>query len=361
MLQAAHDEGIIHRDLKPANLMVVDPDTPHEKIKVMDFGLAKLVDAERRRQGDRHRTSTSPSARPATSARSRSRGEEMDHRGDLYSVGVILFELLTGRLPFTGRSTMDVLLAHATEDAAVVRRDWASRGWCRRRSRRWCSGAWRRTRTTRPRHARELAELYAEALVGHPGAADADARAADGPRRAGRARPSAADAPRRPHRPRRQPSSPGPTRSPEPVGGQAPGDAARRRSTTRWRWCITWKRGCRRRSRRTSCAASSTTPAANWSRACRGGSTSGWAARTAPTRRRCRGLSWLGLGRRPPIDVELRLQRGDDGRDNQLKITVVFRSHGRDLNSDAAWRAVCTQIYCDLRGYLMGARGQAQS
>ena len=46
VLQAAHDEGIIHRDLKPANLMVVDPDTPRERIKVMDFGLAKLVDGE---------------------------------------------------------------------------------------------------------------------------------------------------------------------------------------------------------------------------------------------------------------------------------------------------------------------------
>ena len=43
-LYAAHSEGIIHRDLKPANLMVVDPDTPYEKIKVMDFGLAKLID-----------------------------------------------------------------------------------------------------------------------------------------------------------------------------------------------------------------------------------------------------------------------------------------------------------------------------
>src|SRR5437868_4279525 len=44
VLQAAHLEGIIHRDLKPANLMVVDPDTPYEKIKVMDFGLATLLD-----------------------------------------------------------------------------------------------------------------------------------------------------------------------------------------------------------------------------------------------------------------------------------------------------------------------------
>src|SRR5260370_18739090 len=46
-LQAAHAEGIVHRDLKPTNLMVVDPDTPYEKIKVMDFGLAKLVESGR--------------------------------------------------------------------------------------------------------------------------------------------------------------------------------------------------------------------------------------------------------------------------------------------------------------------------
>src|SRR3982750_3755223 len=49
VLQAAHDEGIIHRDLKPANLMVVDADTPRERIKVMDFGLAKLVETDHSR------------------------------------------------------------------------------------------------------------------------------------------------------------------------------------------------------------------------------------------------------------------------------------------------------------------------
>src|SRR5262249_52106773 len=71
-----------------------------------------------------------------------------------------------------------------------------------------------------------------------------------------------------------------------------------------------------------------------------------------------RGLSWFGLGRKPGIDLELRLQRGESGRDNQLKITVVFRSsNGADVSGDAAWRAVCTQIYCDLRGYLMGQNG----
>ena len=73
----------------------------------------------------------------------------------------------------------------------------------------------------------------------------------------------------------------------------------------------------------------------------------------APTR----GLSFFGLGRRAPIELELRLQRAEAGRENQLKITVVFRSSGNDLNTDVAWRALCTRIYCDLRGYLMGQTG----
>ena len=70
-----------------------------------------------------------------------------------------------------------------------------------------------------------------------------------------------------------------------------------------------------------------------------------------------RGLSWLGLTRRPAIELELRLQRAETGRDNQLRITVIFRSPGNDLNADVAWRTLCTQIYCDLRAYLMGQSG----
>ena len=115
VLQAAHNAGIIHRDLKPGNLMIVDADSPYELLKVMDFGLAKLI------------TNVTPGAAAVSNAEfavgtpgymcpEQARGEEMDHRGDLYSVGAILFELLAGRLPFSGGSTMDVLLAQATED-----------------------------------------------------------------------------------------------------------------------------------------------------------------------------------------------------------------------------------------------------
>src|SRR4051812_18292176 len=132
VLQAAHTEGVVHRDLKPANLMVVDPDTPYEHIKVMDFGLAKLLQGS---SLDLKKITESNMefavGTPGYICPEQVRGEEADHRGDLYSVGIILYEMLTGRLPFAGRSTMDILLAHATEPPPsfddIGARDWVPR------------------------------------------------------------------------------------------------------------------------------------------------------------------------------------------------------------------------------------------
>src|SRR5438270_10359761 len=85
-LHAAHTEGIIHRDLKPANLMVVDPDTPYEKIKVMDFGLAKLIESPS--MSIKKITESNMEfavGTPGYICPEQVRGEEADHRGDLYS------------------------------------------------------------------------------------------------------------------------------------------------------------------------------------------------------------------------------------------------------------------------------------
>ena len=126
-LQSAHSEGIVHRDLKPANLMVVDPDSPYELLKVMDFGLAKLLGPKAYRKAA-DSTPEFAVGTPGYMCPEQARGDDMDQRGDLYSVGVIIFELLCGRLPFSGRSTMDTLLAHATEApptfADVGASDW---------------------------------------------------------------------------------------------------------------------------------------------------------------------------------------------------------------------------------------------
>lgn len=117
-LQAAHAAGIVHRDLKPSNLMICDPDTPYEKIKVMDFGLAKMVGNDRGMAMYHKATDTGTDfavGTPGYISPEQVRGDEIGVRSDLYSVGVILYELLTGKLPFHREETMDVLIAHATE------------------------------------------------------------------------------------------------------------------------------------------------------------------------------------------------------------------------------------------------------
>jgi serine/threonine-protein kinase len=129
VLQAAHSMGIIHRDLKPANLMVIDEDTPYEKIKVMDFGLATLVSATSLKTLQDNNNEFAVGT-PGYICPEQVRGLEVDHRGDLYSVGVILFELLTGKLPFSGPSSMDVMVAHATQNppsfAEIGAGEWAN-------------------------------------------------------------------------------------------------------------------------------------------------------------------------------------------------------------------------------------------
>jgi serine/threonine-protein kinase len=101
VLQAAHKVGIIHQDLKPANIMVVEPNTPAEKIKVMDFGLAKLdakphIPLEKLTDPNFFSACGTPDYIPPEAVR----GDEVDHRGDIYSVGVMLYEMLTGKRPF---------------------------------------------------------------------------------------------------------------------------------------------------------------------------------------------------------------------------------------------------------------------
>jgi len=90
-LGSVHDEGICHRDLKPANIMV----TPAGRVKLMDFGVARLRDLGLTRV-------SSIIGTPAFMAPEQFTGGELDHRADLFSCGVLLFLLLSGRRPFSG-------------------------------------------------------------------------------------------------------------------------------------------------------------------------------------------------------------------------------------------------------------------
>ncbi len=106
-LEYSHRAGVVHRDIKPANVMV----THSGQVKVMDFGIARAI------------TDTSATVAQTTSilgtasyfSPEQARGETVDARTDLYSTGVVLFELLTGRPPFTGDSPVAVAYQHVSE------------------------------------------------------------------------------------------------------------------------------------------------------------------------------------------------------------------------------------------------------
>jgi serine/threonine protein kinase len=115
---AAHAKGIVHRDLKPENLFLArDPATPEvERVKVLDFGIAKL-------HANPSKISTQTGAvmgTPVYMSPEQCRGarEEVDERTDIYSLGVIFYEMLCGKPPFQGEAFGDLLLRHMTEAPA---------------------------------------------------------------------------------------------------------------------------------------------------------------------------------------------------------------------------------------------------
>ena len=116
-LNAAHQSGIVHRDLKPANVMVINPDVPEEVVKLMDLGLAHLT-AKPHLPLEQLKGSHDIVAvgTPAYVSPEQLRGDATDHRADLYSVGVLLFEMLTGRLPFEDSETIALLEAQVKRD-----------------------------------------------------------------------------------------------------------------------------------------------------------------------------------------------------------------------------------------------------
>jgi serine/threonine protein kinase len=124
-LAVAHDMAVVHRDLKPENIMIVrgtsDDGSAIDIVKVCDFGIAKLLDAsappsspanEPRRK---HSTTGLIVGTPAYMSPEQARGEAQDARSDLYAVGIMLYELLTGRLPFEAETLIGVALKHVSD------------------------------------------------------------------------------------------------------------------------------------------------------------------------------------------------------------------------------------------------------
>ncbi|MEY4578207.1 MAG: hypothetical protein RL701_2910 [Pseudomonadota bacterium] len=111
-LHATHKKSIVHRDLKPENIYLVERDGVQDFVKVVDFGVAKMNELDAPAAGRKLTRTGMLFGTPEYMSPEQSLGKPFDHRVDVYALGAILFELLSGRVPFTGENFMGILAQH---------------------------------------------------------------------------------------------------------------------------------------------------------------------------------------------------------------------------------------------------------
>jgi serine/threonine protein kinase len=313
VLQAAHSAGIVHRDLKPDNLMVVAPETDQQVLKVMDFGLATLSSGVHisldKLQGD---ATAFAAGTPEYMPPEHIRGDEADHRADIYSVGVMLFEMLTGRVPFERATVEEIFAAHLDEEPPTCEEVGA--GDVPPGVETVVRSCLSKYPAERPQSAWELANLYGKAigmkLMEPPGKA--------------------------------APSGILPAATPGDVSQDVNAVVHEIDAYMPERLAVAKLRGFVQ-----DVGGELVDSVPGVIRIRLGGS----GCRYKPPASGA--LAWLGLGRRQ-ISLELRMAKTDPGHSAQLHITILLRpASGDSLPEDPRWHDCCARIYTDLRGYLM--------
>jgi serine/threonine-protein kinase len=113
-LRAAHEKNIVHRDMKPENIFLVHREGRPEFVKILDFGIAKVMGLDP--NGPRLTRTGTVFGTPEYMAPEQAEGKEADYRADVYAVGCIAYHLITGRTPFIADNFMAMLTKHMTED-----------------------------------------------------------------------------------------------------------------------------------------------------------------------------------------------------------------------------------------------------
>jgi serine/threonine protein kinase len=309
ILEALHDLQLVHRDLKPSNMMVVDPETAEEQIKLMDFGLVKIMEPS-----DPMSEISDPNVdfalgTPAYMSPEQARGESIDYRSDIYSVGIITYELLSGELPFVASSNMDMILAHATEQP----RSFAQLGlrhWVPRALEAVVMSCLEKNAVHRPQSARELGDRFEAALA----------------------------------RPHEEPLARTPigklninseTLDPEAMIYVVEAWMPQQVALSKIRGFVHDHAGDVIESApgliRVRLDASSVN------------GVNGASA-----------LKSNGTAKHRSMDMELRLQPGPSDKPNQLRVTVLFHPPSRIILNSPEWREQSARMFCELRAFLMG-------
>jgi len=120
-LSATHAKGIVHRDIKPENIFLTTRDGVVDFVKIVDFGIAKMSDIETEGAPGRKLTKTGMIfGTPEYMSPEQAAGKELDHRVDVYALGIILYECLSGRVPFEGDTFMGVLTQHLFSELPAI-------------------------------------------------------------------------------------------------------------------------------------------------------------------------------------------------------------------------------------------------